>query len=56
MRYTRQLSDRLRPTFIGGGTVTNSTRKTGGPGFWLYNDNSNNYNAYFDNFEICTLP
>ncbi len=34
---------------ISSGTVTNTTRKTGGPGFMLYKQR----NAYFDNFSIC---
>jgi hypothetical protein len=33
------------------GTVTDDHQKTGGPGFRLYGNN-----AYFDNFQICTLP
>jgi type II secretory pathway pseudopilin PulG len=39
---------------IEGDTITSSTRKTGGPGFRLYNSSSNSYNAYFDNFRICS--
>jgi len=35
-------------TVIASGTVTNTSRTTGGPGFMLYSNN-----AYFDNFEIC---
>lgn len=40
---------------ISSGTVTNSTRMTGGPGVLLYNSNNRTWNAYFDNFVICTL-
>jgi hypothetical protein len=43
-------------TSIATGSVTHTTCKTGGPGFYLYNSSSNTWKAYFDNFEICTLP
>ena len=42
-------------TLIASGSVTNTTCKTGGPGFLLYNSSNKSYNAYFDNFEICTI-
>jgi hypothetical protein len=42
-------------TVISTGTITNTTLATGGPGFLLYNSSSKSWNAYFDNFSMCTV-